>query len=54
MDDVWVETVHETERRDGKKARSVAADKKKPTEDVRKRPTAKVTRKDNQGRKRAA
>jgi hypothetical protein len=54
MDDVWVETVHEAERRDGKD-NSAAANKEKPALDARKRPAARTTRKDSrQERKRAA
>jgi hypothetical protein len=61
MEDVWVETVHESERRDGKKNNSVPVSKDKDkvsVQDTKKRPAASKDnpRKDNRGqeRKRAA
>jgi hypothetical protein len=41
MEDVWLETVHESERRDGKKNKSVPASKDKVSaHDTKKRPAA--------------
>jgi hypothetical protein len=55
MEDVWVETVHESERRDGKKNNSVPVSEDKVlAQDKKKRPTASKDNKtkDNPGRKR--
>jgi hypothetical protein len=54
MSDVWIETVHESERRDGKKNNSVPVSKDKDkvsAQDTKKRPAASTT-KDNRGQKR--
>jgi hypothetical protein len=55
MEDVWVETVHESERRDGKKNNSVPVSEDKVlAQDKKKRPAASKDNptKDNPGRKR--
>jgi hypothetical protein len=56
-EDVWLETVHESERRDGKKNNSspVSEDEDKvPAQDTKKRPAARKGNltKDNRGQKR--
>jgi len=53
MEDVWVETVHQAEHRDGKKNNVADTEEKEPEQDKRKRPTAKVDHR-GQERKRAA
>jgi len=53
MEDVWVETVHESERRDGKKNKSVPVSKEK--QNTKKRPASASKdnpTKDNRGQKR--
>jgi hypothetical protein len=55
MEDVWLETVHESERRDGKKNNSVpASNDKESAHDAKKRPAASKDNptKDNRGEKR--
>jgi hypothetical protein len=55
MEDVWLETVHESERRDGKKNNSVpVSEDKVSAPDTKRRPAASKDNptKDNQGRKR--
>jgi hypothetical protein len=55
MSDVWVETVHESERRDGKKNNNVAVSKRKVSaQGTKKRPAASKDNpmKDNRGRER--
>jgi hypothetical protein len=55
MEDVWLETVHESERRDGKKNNSVAVSEDKASApDTKKRPTASKgdSTKDHRGQKR--
>jgi hypothetical protein len=54
MEDVWVETVHETERRDGKKNNSVAVKKEKASAQERKKPLASSKDDHGQERKRSA
>jgi hypothetical protein len=55
MEDVWLETVHESERRDGKKNNSAAVGEDKVSaSDTKKRPAASKgnSTKDNRGQKR--
>ena len=55
MEDVWVETVHESERRDGKKNNSAPATKDKVSaRSTKKRPAARKDNptKDKQGQER--